>query len=49
MYREIAAKTLTAKGKLSYFNELIFNLNENVSKLLGCWIIDLKQDQKSVV
>ena len=44
MYREIAAKTLTAKGKLSYFNELIFNLDENVSKLLGCWIIDLKQD-----
>ena len=44
MYREIAAKTLTAKGKLSYFYEKILLLEENVSKLLGCWIIDLKHN-----
>lgn len=44
MYREIAAKTLTAKGKLSYYLEKNIVLEENVSKLLGCWIIDLKHD-----
>lgn len=44
MYREIAAKTLTAKGKLSYLYEKNIILDENVSKLLGCWIIDLKHD-----
>ena len=44
MFREIAAKTLTGKGKLTYFYEKKLVLSEDVSKLLGCWIIDLKHE-----
>ena len=46
MYREIAAKTLIGKGKLPYMYEKKLNLGDNVSKLLGCWIIDLKHECK---
>ncbi len=42
MIKEIAAKTLTGKGRLSYFLEKDFHLDDNVSKLLGCWIINLE-------
>ncbi len=42
MYREIAAKTLTGKGKLAYYLEKELYLKDNVSKLLGCWIINLQ-------
>ena len=41
MIKEIAAKTLTGKGRLSYFLEKELKLDDNVSKLLGCWIINL--------
>ncbi len=44
MVREIAVKTLTGKGKLSYFKEQKIVLGSNVSKLLGCWIINLKHE-----
>ncbi len=42
MYREIATKTLIGKGKLPYYLEKEIHIEDNVSKLLGCWIINLK-------
>lgn len=42
MIKEIAAKTLTGKGKLAYYLEKEIFLDANVSKLLGCWIINLE-------
>ncbi len=45
MLREIAAKTLTGKGKISYYYEKELTLKEDVSKLLGCWIINLEYEE----
>lgn len=41
MYREIAAKTLIGKGKLNLLMREELNVNANISKTLGCWIINL--------
>ena len=42
MLREIAVKTLTGRGKIPYFYEEEICVENNVSKTLGCWIINLK-------
>lgn len=44
MYREIAVKTLTGKGKLEHSLERTIRLENNISKTLGCWIINLQYD-----
>lgn len=44
MFREIAVKTLTGRGKIPYFFEKEFFLESDVSKTLGCWIINLQYD-----
>lgn len=44
MIREIVAKTLTGRGKVPYFFEKEISLGEDVSKTLGCWIINLNYD-----
>ena len=42
MLREIAVKTLTGRGKLPYLYEEELHLDNEVSKTLGCRIINLK-------
>ena len=44
MYREIAAKTLTGKGKINQVIEKEIFISEQISKTLGCWIINLKHE-----
>lgn len=44
MNREIAVKTLTGRGKLNYFYEENIFLDCDVSKTLGCWIINLQYE-----
>lgn len=44
MLREIAAKTLTGRGRINYFYERELQLNTDVSKTLGCWIINLNYE-----
>ena len=44
MNREIIAKTLVGKGKLALQERQVITLDENVSKPLGCWIINHKFD-----
>lgn len=44
MYRQVALKTLTYKGKLEYLLQKEIHLDLNVSKLLGCWIINLEYE-----
>ena len=46
MLREIVAKTLVGRGKVSYFYERELLLNEAVSKTLVCWIINLNYEVK---
>lgn len=46
MNREIAVKTLTGRGKLNYVFEKKINLENNISKTLGCWIINLNYETK---
>ncbi len=41
MLREIACKTLVGRGRINYFLEKNIKLDCNVSKTLGCWIINL--------
>ena len=40
MNREIAVKTLTGRGKLNYLYEKKISLENDISKTLGCWIIN---------
>lgn len=44
MYREIIAKTLTGKGKYNQVIEKNIYINDQISKTLGCWIINLKTE-----
>ncbi|MDD6302484.1 MAG: outer spore coat protein CotE [Bacillales bacterium] len=46
MYRDIIAKTLVGKGKLNQLIEKKIKLEEFVSKLLGCWVINLSYETK---
>ncbi len=40
MYREILTKAIIAKGKKDVFETKTVNVNHDVSKVLGCWIIN---------
>ena len=40
MYREILTKAIIAKGKKNIKESLKCDVNNNVSKVLGCWIIN---------
>lgn len=44
MLREIACKTLVGRGRINYFLEKNIKLDCNVSKTLGCWIINLNYE-----
>ena len=44
MYREIMAKTLTGKGKINQVIEKELFISNDISKTLGCWIINLKHE-----
>ena len=44
MYREIAAKTLTGKGKINQTIVKEIFISNDISKTLGCWIINLKHE-----
>ena len=44
MYREIMAKTLTGKGKINQVIENELFISNEISKTLGCWIINLKHE-----
>lgn len=44
MYREIATKTLVGKGKLAFILDKKIKIGEDISKTLGCWIINLNYD-----
>ena len=46
MYREIMAKTLTGKGKINQVIEKELFISNDISKTLGCWIINLKHECK---
>ncbi len=40
MYREIVTKAVVGKGTIFNSSEAIIDVNNNVSKVLGCWIIN---------
>lgn len=40
MYREIVTKAVIAKGKISDSGDIIVSINNDISKVLGCWIIN---------
>ena len=40
MYREIVTKAVVGKGKIFNNNEVIVNVSNSPSKVLGCWIIN---------
>lgn len=44
MYREIAVKTLTGKGKIQNTFNKNLKINQEITKTLGCWIINLEYD-----
>ena len=44
MYREIMAKTLNGKGKINQVIEKELFISNEISKTLGCWIINLKHE-----
>ena len=46
MLREIAVKTLTGRGRINYFYERELHLDSDISKTLGCWIINLNYERK---
>lgn len=48
MLREIVCKTLTGRGKVNYFYEKDIDFNVDVSKTLGCWIINLNYEVKHI-
>ena len=41
-YKEIVTKTVIGKGKKSFNNKYSIDVNDNVSNILGCWIINHK-------
>lgn len=40
MYREIVTKAVVGKGKISNTSTVIVSPSNNVSKILGCWVIN---------
>lgn len=54
MYREILTKAIIGKGKRKITDNIKIPTNHNISKVLGCWIINHKYevyllDQKTLV
>ena len=41
-YKEIVTKTVIGKGKKSFNNKYSIEVNDNVSNILGCWVINHK-------
>ena len=48
MYREILTKAIIAKGDNQIFNKETIKTNKEVSKVLGCWIINHKYEINSL-
>lgn len=52
MYREILTKAIIAKGKKEIKENKIIQTEHNISKVLGCWLINhkhnLKHDQQKI-
>ena len=40
MYREIVTKAVIGKGKIANNSEVILNVSNSISKVLGCWVIN---------
>lgn len=40
LYKEIVSKAVLAKGKKTFIDNYIIDVEENVSTVLGCWIIN---------
>lgn len=41
-YKEIVTKTIIGKGKKSFNNKYSIDVNDNISNILGCWVINHK-------
>ena len=41
-YKEIVTKTVIGKGKKNFTNKYSIKVNDNVSNILGCWVINHK-------
>ena len=41
-YKEIVTKTVIGKGKKSFNNKYSIEVNDNISTILGCWVINHK-------
>ena len=41
-YKEIVTKTVIGKGKKNFNNKYSIEVNDNVSNILGCWVINHK-------
>ena len=41
-YKEIVTKTVIGKGKKSFSNKYSISINDNISNILGCWVINHK-------
>ena len=41
-YKEIVTKTVIGKGKKSFNNKYSIEVNDNISNILGCWVINHK-------
>ena len=46
MYREILTKAIIAKGEKEIKDDHIVHIDDDISKMLGCWIINHKSDVK---
>ena len=40
MYREIVTRAVVGKGKIANSGEVLINVSNNITKVLGCWIIN---------
>lgn len=40
MYREIVTKAVIAKGKIADSGDIVVSINNDVSKVLGCWVVN---------
>ena len=41
-YKEIVTKTVIGKGKKNFNNKYSIDVNDNISNILGCWVINHK-------
>lgn len=41
-YKEIVTKTVIGKGKKTFNNRYSIDVNDNISTILGCWVINHK-------